>query len=249
MFLTLWATPRSTSTAFEWMMRQRGDFSCFHEPFNELFYYGEDRRSQRDASVAAKPGHTYAAVWAELQAQADEGNVFLKDFAYSVEHFLDEKILERIKHSFLIRDPYKVIQGLANHWSDCSFEEVGMQSLARLFDRIAEREGAAPPVIASDDLLAAPAATTRAYCAAVGIEFIAEALEWEPGERNEVSWYGEGTGPWHDSLRQSSGIRPQKSNYPPLEDDARLMDLYERSLPYYEHLFAHKLDISAGEKA
>ena len=66
MFLTLWATPRSTSTAFEWMMRQRGDFSCFHEPFNELFYYGEDRRSQRDASVAAKPGHNYAAVWADL---------------------------------------------------------------------------------------------------------------------------------------------------------------------------------------
>lgn len=25
--LALWATPRSTSTAFEWMMRQRGDYS------------------------------------------------------------------------------------------------------------------------------------------------------------------------------------------------------------------------------
>jgi len=38
MFLTLWATPRSTSTAFEWMMRQRGDFDCYHEPWNELYY-------------------------------------------------------------------------------------------------------------------------------------------------------------------------------------------------------------------
>lgn len=34
----LWATPRSTSTAFEWMMRMRGDMACFHEPFGEACY-------------------------------------------------------------------------------------------------------------------------------------------------------------------------------------------------------------------
>ena len=36
----LWATPRSTSTAFEWMMRMRGDMACFHEPFGEAWYQG-----------------------------------------------------------------------------------------------------------------------------------------------------------------------------------------------------------------
>ena len=30
--VALWAVPRSTSTAFEWMMRQRGDIDCLHEP-------------------------------------------------------------------------------------------------------------------------------------------------------------------------------------------------------------------------
>jgi len=35
--LALWATPRSTSTAFEWMMRMRGDMECFHEPFVEAY--------------------------------------------------------------------------------------------------------------------------------------------------------------------------------------------------------------------
>ena len=39
--LVLWATPRSTSTAFEWMMRQRGDMQCFHEPFGEWWYEGD----------------------------------------------------------------------------------------------------------------------------------------------------------------------------------------------------------------
>ena len=40
--LVLWATPRSTSTEFEWMMRPRGDLTCFHEPFGEAWYKGED---------------------------------------------------------------------------------------------------------------------------------------------------------------------------------------------------------------
>ena len=39
--LALWAVPRSTSTAFEWMMRMRGDMTCFHEPFGEAWYQGE----------------------------------------------------------------------------------------------------------------------------------------------------------------------------------------------------------------
>ena len=40
--LVLWGTPRSTSTAFEWMMRTRGDMTCFHEPFGEAWYQGEE---------------------------------------------------------------------------------------------------------------------------------------------------------------------------------------------------------------
>ncbi len=40
--LVLRATPRSTSTSFEWMMRLRGDMACFHEPFGEAWYDGDD---------------------------------------------------------------------------------------------------------------------------------------------------------------------------------------------------------------
>ena len=41
--IALWAVPRSTSTAFEWMMRQRGDVACLHEPFGEAWYQGKTR--------------------------------------------------------------------------------------------------------------------------------------------------------------------------------------------------------------
>lgn len=241
MFLTLWATPRSTSTAFEWMMRQRGDFECFHEPWNELYYYGEDRQSDRDADVQARSGHTYANVWADLERKAAGSRVFVKDFVYSVEHDLDDQKLSAITHTFLIRDPERVVQGLAKHWPDCSLEEAGFASLHRLFTRVAD-DGTPPPVMFSGDLLNEPAGTIRAYCAAVGIPFMPEALQWEAGNRSEVSWYGEGTGPWHDTLRQSTGIQQPKTDYPPLDDDPRLFEIYQQCVPLFHELYRHKLD-------
>lgn len=247
MLLTLWATPRSTSTAFEWMMRERGDFACFHEPFNEAFYYGADRRSGRDAEVDATPGLSFASVWETLDAAAAAGSVFVKDFAYSVEHDLSDARIDAMVHTFLVRDPRRVIQGLANHWPDCTSDEVGFVALHRLFNRIADRTGTPPPVLSSTDLLDDPAAATRAYCDAVGIDFRPEALAWDEGERSEVSWYGEGTGPWHDTLRRSTGIQKPSTVYPPLEDDPRLVELYEEALPLYEELVAHKLVVGAGD--
>ena len=110
-----------------------------------------------------------------------------------------------------------------------------------LLERIAERDGSPPVVIASDDLLDRPEDTTRAYCAAVGIPFLAEALSWEEGERPEVGWYGEGTGPWHDDLRASTGISRPTTEYPPIDDDPRLVEMLERSTPHYEALLAHRV--------
>ena len=91
-----------------------------------------------------------------------------------------------------------------------------------------------PVVIASDDLLDLPEDTTRAYCAAVSIPFLAEALSWEAGERPEVGWYGEGAEPWHDDLRATT-------EYSPLDCDQRLVELLERSTPHYEALLAHRV--------
>lgn len=198
--------------------------------------------------MAARSGHTYARVWQDLFDQAEQQSVFVKEFAYSVDHCIDDHKLSHLKHSFLIRDPYKVVQGLGHHWPDCSFKEAGFESLARLFDRVCELNSEVPPVITSEELLGDPKGTVAAWCGAVGIEFKAEALSWEPGARQEVSWYNKGAGLWHDSLRQSSTIEPQKRDYPPLEDNDRLMDIYRRCLPHYEHLRRHKLAIGGNDR-
>ncbi|MEM7800727.1 MAG: hypothetical protein AAF633_16160 [Chloroflexota bacterium] len=43
--------------------------------------------------------------------------------------------------------------------------------------------------IDSDDLLEDPHSMVEIYCNAVGIPYMKKALSWEPGARDEVSWW------------------------------------------------------------
>ena len=241
--LVLWATPRSTSTAFEWMMRMRGDLTCFHEPFGEPWYQGEQplwSRLQHDSPRT--PGLTFESVWETMKAAAAKGPVFSKDFPHYIEHLWTDEFLAHFNHSFLIRDPAKVATSMFKHWPDFVLKEIAFVEQRQLFDRLAERSGAAPPVIDSDDLLEDPHGIVEAYCNAVGLPFLLEALSWEPGARDEVSWYDGGS--WHQNLRDSDGLKPQPRQYLDIsEAPDRVKEIYEIVLPHYERLHAHRLTV------
>ena len=239
--LALWAVPRSTSTAFEWMMRQRGDLNCFHEPFGEAWYQGEaplwPRFSSGDVTT---PGLTLESVWAGLQESTIKGPVFIKDFPHYIDHLWNDELLSHFNHSFLIRDPAKTITSMFDKWPDFHEKEVGFAEQRALFDRLSDLNGTAPPVIDSDDLLENPGHMVEVWCNAVGIEFLPDALSWEPGSRDEVSWWDGGS--FHENLRNSDGLKPQKRKYVEIEQAPdRVKQIYEQVLPHYEHLYAHRL--------
>ncbi len=247
--LALWATPRSTSTAFEWMMRMRGDLACFHEPFGEAWYQGEDARAPRlDAGSPRKPGLSFASVQESLLLAAKKRPVFIKDMPQFTDHLWDSVFLGRFRHSFLIRDPAKVLASLQRSWDKkgdavgFTRNEIGFDEQRALFDRLWQNSGIPPVVIDSDDLLEDPEGMVAAYCEAMAIPFIAEALSWEPGSRGEVLWYDGDDSIWHETLKNSDGLKPQPrksadvSELPP-----RLQDLYHEFLPHYQHLHACRL--------
>ena len=239
--LALWAVPRSTSTAFEWMMRVRGDRVCFHEPFGEAWYQGETPLWPRvQADSVRTPGLTLESVWQKLQAIAKTQPVFIKDFPLYIDHFWTEEFLAGFRHSFIIRDPAKTLPSLHKHWPDFHLKEVGFQEQRALFDKLCDRLGAPPPVIDSDDLLENPAQIVELYCEAVGIPFLPEALHWEPGARDEVSWWDGGS--FHANLRNSDGLKPQKrSNIDLSEAPERVQEVYKICLPHYQHLSQYRL--------
>ncbi|MCP4332747.1 MAG: sulfotransferase family protein [Gammaproteobacteria bacterium] len=247
----LWATPRSTSTAFEWMMRTRGDMACFHEPFGEAWYHGDDARAPRLTSDSPrKPGLNFDTVLARLQAAANRRPVFSKDMAQFTDHLWQGDFLDNFEHSFLIRDPAKILTSLQRSWiklnnaEGFTRNEIGFEEQRGLFDLLCDKHGSAPVVIDSDDLLADPPAMVTKYCDAIGVPFIAEALSWEPGSRGEVLWYDGDDGIWHESLKNSNGLKAQPRKHVDIDDlPARLRTLYDDFLPHYQHLHAHRLHL------
>lgn len=240
--VALWAVPRSTSTAFEWMMRQRGDLTCFHEPFGEAWYQGEAPLWQRwKEGDKTTPGLTLESVWRRLQDAARKGPVFIKDFPHYINHMWDADFLSRFTHAFLIRDPALTITSIYDKWPDFDEGEVGFPEQRALFDLLTALNGAPPPVVDSDDLLENPHAMTRAFCEAVGIPFIADALSWEPGaDTTQYSWWDGGS--FHANLRNSTGLKPQKRKYVDLADTPpRVRQVHRRMLPHYERLYRHRL--------
>jgi hypothetical protein len=241
--LALWAVPRSTSTAFEWMMRQRGDLTCIHEPLGEAWYQGEEPLWPRATADSLRtPGLTLESALEALKAAAQEGPVFAKDFPHYIEHLWTEELLDLFNHSFLIREPAKTITSMFDKWPDFHQKEVGFPEQRRLFDRLCDRLGHPPPVLDSDDLLENPHEMVEAWCKAVGIAFLPEALSWEPGARDEVSWWDGGS--FHANLRNSDGLKAQKRKYVDIaKTPTRVQEIYEVVLPHYQHLYAHRLKL------
>lgn len=245
----LWATPRSTSTAFEWMMRMRGDMACFHEPFGEAWYQGDDARAPRlTAASPRKPGFNFDSVLQKLQAAALKRPVFSKDMPQFTDHLWGDDFLSRFEHSFLIRDPAKVLASLHRSWTRSGNEEgftrneIGCDEQRQLFDLLAARSGKTPVVIDSDDLLENPADMVEKYCNAIGIPFIAGALSWEPGSRSEVLWYDGDDSIWHETLKNSDGLKAQPRKTVEIDElPVKLQALYQGFLPHYRHLHSHRL--------
>ena len=240
--VALWAVPRSTSTAFEFMMRQRGDLDCLHEPFGEAWYQGEDplwpRFQEGDKTTA---GLTLDSVWDDIKAKAEQGPVFIKDFPHYINHMWDAEFLSHFTHAFLIRDPAKTLTSLYARWPDFDELEVGFPEQRALYDLVTALNGSAPPVVDSDDLLENPHGMTAAFCEAVGIPFIESALSWEPGgDPSEHSWWDGGS--FHANLAQSTGLTPQKRKYVDLENTPdRVKRVYRRMMPHYQHLYQNRL--------
>ena len=237
----MWAVPRSTSTAFEWMMRRRGDMQCFHEPFGEAWYQGEQPLWPRATADSVRtPGLTLQSARDTLIQAARKGAVFSKDFPHYIQTICTDELLDLFRHSFLIRDPAKTITSMYDKWPDFHRDEVGFAEQRALFDRLRAQYGETPPVIDSDDLLADPHLMVKRWCDAVRIPFLPEALHWQPGARDEVSWWDGGS--FHANLSASDGLKPQRRKYLAIEQTPeRVRQIHKDALPHYRHLYAYRL--------
>ncbi|NER38603.1 MAG: sulfotransferase family protein [Oscillatoria sp. SIO1A7] len=240
--LALWAVPRSRSSAFTWMMKNRGDFVVLLEPFGKSAYYSEDRIIHRYTNIIEpNPEYNYELVLKKIISKSKKERLFVKDFPYYFVHIVDRTFLSLFQHTFLIRDPAEMLPSYINKMPDVTFEEIGYEQLYQFFERVASFTGEIPPLIDADDLVNHPTSTVRLYCEKVGIPFMPEALSWEPetDKIQELSWT---EGHWLDTLSVSRGFQKKTNhNYLNVNDSDRLKSLYDLCLPYYQKLYAYRL--------
>ncbi|MFN4140393.1 hypothetical protein [Aestuariivirga sp.] len=204
--IALWSHPRSMSTAFERIMRARGDFECLHEPFMYDYYINRSTKEMPHFNALDEHPKRYDEIRTMILRKAENGPVFFKDMSYYVvpHIFDDEAFFARVTHSFLIRCPKASILSYAKLDPQMLLDEIGLEAQSRHADIVMARTGKPPVVVRSESVQADPEGQLRKYWQALGLADKPQALNWEdPAPEDWQQVQG-----WHQDVMASRTIRP-----------------------------------------
>nr|BAV57457.1 hypothetical protein [Streptomyces sp. SANK 60404] len=232
--LTLWSAPRCRSTAFFRMMAERGDFQLLHEPFSYLAEFGF-------VEVGGRKVSSEADLISAVRELSEERPLFFKDTTDERYPGLlgDDEFLRRdARHTFIVRNPVETIASYYAINPEVKLHQIGFEAQYELFARIWERTGERPVVVDADDLVNSPSETVAAYCRAVSIPFVPDALAWQEGSRSE--WAP--SEKWHRDASDSRGFeKKSRADRVDVEDHPVLSSYLEHHLPFYRKLYEHRL--------
>jgi hypothetical protein len=220
-------------------MVERGDLLGLHEPLEGLHFIGP---LEVDGQRFESPPELLT--W--LVEDGSGRTVFLKETVNPpVQGWVvdDQRFLAEARHTFLIRRPEEIAASWYALEHDMRIFDTGLQLLHDLFVAVQSAGGHPPVVVDSQDLVTDPAATMAAYCAAVELPFIADALSWQPGQRPE--WARSSR--WHEDTATSSSFH--SSNRPDrhgLASHPEVERFTARHNPFYEELRRHRLDVGSA---
>ena len=238
----------------------------FHEPFEQAFYLGPERQSERYKHQSPDDKRTYHNIGHSLIKEYEGVDlVFSKDMGYAVYNHFDEFLqggFQAFKHTFLIRNPSKSIPSLyaasinkqLTGWDYFDPEEGGFKQLLELYWFIVANIDENPIVVDADDLLEDPEGIMRAYCEGIGVKFDKKMLEWEPRHLPRVHAYRG----WHTNVLNSSGFCRQVCSKPEMNGKKKVenetlpeivLQTIEDSMPCYEELYKKRIrPVKAAEK-
>jgi Sulfotransferase domain len=238
--LALWSAPRARSTVFFRSMVERGDTLVLHEPFSNLAQFGETDVERRTFDSAV-------SLLAWLRDEMQDARLFLKDTTdrRHREVLADKLFLAEARHAFLIRRPEEIAASYYGLRPEMRIDEIGLEALYELYAAVRAAEGHEPVVIDSDVLVSRPEATLAAYCAAVELPFLRDALTWIPGERPE--WRRSAR--WHADVSTSAGFEHRERSYTHTVDNSdELARFAAHHRPFYEEFHAQRLDVAHGDR-
>lgn len=228
-------------------MRQRGDLTCFHEPF--MYDYYVNRKAGHMPHFTVDPQHpvSYSEIRDHLLTEARQRTCFIKDMSYYVVHRIttDRQIAPHLINCFLIRNPLAAITSYAKLDSAITLEEVGLEAQWQHFSQLASQQST-PIVLDADDIRAAPRALISRWWQCIGLPPCDDAFAWTdatPSDWNQV-------GSWHRHASDSREIKPpdameaaqQQQDFAQLAQQRPELAAYlQHHQPYYDKLKSHCL--------
>ncbi len=236
--IAMWSGPRNISTAMMRAFENRGDCAVVDEPFYACYLAetGLDHPGRNEVIAAGETD--WRRVVAALVGPVPDGKpmFYQKHMTHHMLASIGHDWFDAVTHVFLIRDPREVLSSYLKSRPHATAGDIGVPQEAALYDEIARRTGAAPPVIDADEFLKNPQGHLRALCTLLQIPFTDRMLNWPPGPRaSDGIWAPY----WYDAVQKSTGFEPWRERWLAL-GDAHL-DVIRDCLPSYERLYALRL--------
>ncbi len=236
MRIAMWSGPRNLSTALMYAFAARGDCAVWDEPFYAAYLAATGIAHPMRDQVIAAGERDPARVAAACAGPAPEGKPlwYQKHMTLHMLPGFPLDFMAACVNVFLIRHPARVVASYAAKREDPTLDDIGFRQQAELFDREAQRLGAAPPVVDSADIRADPAGALARLCARLGIPFTEAMLSWPAGPK---PYDGAWAPHWYHAVHASTGFDRAEGPLPDLPPAWR--HLADRALPFYERLRSH----------
>jgi len=238
--IAMWSGPRNISTAMMRAFENRPDTAVSDEPFYAAYLAGTGLDHPMRAEVLASQPTDWRVV-ADAMAGAAPGDAPVWYQKHMTHHMLPGFGMAwagACRSAFLIRAPEAVLASYTVKREQVTLDDIGFVQQRELFEREADRLGAAPPVVEGRDVLADPRGTLGKLCAALGIAFDDAMLAWPAGRRDSDGVWAPA---WYDAVEASTGFGPPRpeAGRDDLNDDLRR--IADAARPHYERLAAFRL--------
>lgn len=238
--IALWTHPRSISTAFERIMIERKDFTVLHEPFSYYYYVHKDQSSIAQEYVDSDHPTAFPEIRDMIIETREKSPVFFKDMcAHCFEPLVqDTAFLKQMVNTFLIRNPERAIPSFYAMNKDVTLAEIGLEQVNQIFLKIWELTGKTPIVVDATDLENDPDGIMAAYCRALDIPFIQDAMTWEQGHQDKWDIWEN----WHTDAARSTGIQKDMEVFDTdIHNNDHLKQFFDHQFPFYELLHQHRI--------
>lgn len=242
--IAMWSCPRSRSTLIARSFEQLDGCIIYDEPLYAPYLLNHALDHPERELVMAHRETGYDKVLQKMTGDLPKGKVFSfqKQMAKHVRLNSEINWLKSLTNFFIIRDPKEIILSYSKVCKIVTKEEIGMEAVYNLFEKLEALTGETPLIVDSTDLIKNPRGYLSLICNKMGIDFSETMLSWEAGlgnakEDNPFPWLWTGELPptdWYSNIDSSTGFIPYVEKEVNLPDEQ--MPVFEECMIFYEKL-------------